>query len=56
MDKRDEFNSSGESVEYISLDQAVLQARRLARQDDERYIRRLGWDEIVWSEIASDKR
>lgn len=33
MEKRDAFDSSGETLGYISLDQAVLEARRLARQD-----------------------
>ena len=42
MEKRDEFDSSGEAHGYISLDQAGLDARRLARQDEERYLQRLG--------------
>ena len=41
MEKRDEFDSSGETVGYVSLDQALLEARRLARQNDELYIQRL---------------
>ena len=56
MEKRDEFDSSGETQGYISLDQAGLEARRLARQDEERYLQRLGWDQIVWTESSSEPR
>ena len=55
-DKKEEFDSAGEAIGYISLDQAVLQARRLARQDEERYRDRLGWREIVWVEGSAEHR
>ena len=55
-DKRDQFDPTGEAIGYISLDQAILQARRLAQRDEERYRRRMGWEEIVWSEIDSEQR
>ena len=56
MEKRDEFDSSGETQGYISLDQAGLDARRLARQDEESYLERLGWDQIVWTDSSSEQR
>ena len=56
MEKRDEFDSSGETQGYISLDQAGLDARRLARQDEERYLQRLGWDQIAWTDRSSEQR
>ncbi len=56
MKKRDEFDSSGETQGYISLDQAGLDARRLARQDEESYLERLGWDQIVWTDSSSEQR
>ena len=55
-EKRFDFTAEGEVLGYLSLDQAVLQARRLARQDGSRYLQRLGWDEIVWMEISADQR
>ena len=54
--KKDQFDSAGEAVGYTSLDQAVLQARTLARQGEERQRQRLGWDEIVWTEANSEQR
>jgi len=51
-----DFTSDGEDIRYISLDQALLQARQQAQEDGERYRVRLGWDEIVWSEISSEER
>ena len=56
MDKRDQFDTAGEAMGYISLDQAILLARQQAREDGERYRQRLGWEEIVWSEISSEQR
>jgi hypothetical protein len=41
-EKFDVFTSEGEAPGYISLDQAKLMARRLARADEERYQKRLG--------------
>jgi hypothetical protein len=55
MKKRDEFDSAGEARGYISLDQAVHQALRIAKQDEGRYVQRLGWDEIVWTEASSEQ-
>ena len=56
IDKKEEFDSTGEAIGYISLDQAILQARRLARQDENRYQNRLGWDEIAWVESSAEQR
>ena len=56
MRKSDPFDSSGEAIGYISLEQAILEARRLARQDDRRLLQRLGWDEVVWTELDSEQR
>ena len=60
MEKRDgfefEFDSSGEVVAYISLEQAVLLARQMAREDTEHYRGRLDWEEIVWSVQSSEKQ
>ena len=55
-EKKEEFNSAGEAISYISLDQAVLKARKLARQDEDRYRERLGWQEIVWAEAGAEQR
>ncbi len=57
-EKRDsfEFDDAGEEMDYISLDQAVLRARQMAQDDEERYRQRLNWDAIVWSEISSERR
>jgi len=56
MEKRDQFDSSGQVKGYISLDQAMLLARQRAREDAQLYRRRLGWEEIVWSELSSEQR
>jgi hypothetical protein len=56
IDKKEEFDSTGEAIGYISLDQAILQARRLARQDEDRYRNRLSWDEIAWVESSAEQR
>ena len=50
-----EFTAEGEAL-YISLDQAVLKARRLARESEQLYLQRLRWDEIVWLEASSESR
>ena len=50
-----EFTSKGEAL-YISLDQAVLKARRLAREGEQHYLQRLRWDEIIWIESNSETR
>ena len=49
-----DFTGEGEAVNYISLPQAVLAARRLARENDEHYKERLGWTEVVWTELHSE--
>lgn len=51
-----DFTREGEALGYISLDQAVLQARTQVRQDEARYLERLDWDEIVWAELDSEQR
>ncbi|MCH7606266.1 MAG: zinc ribbon domain-containing protein [Chloroflexi bacterium] len=56
MEKQDIFDDSGEALAYISVDAALMQARILARQDEARYLQRLGWDEIVWTEVSSEQR
>ena len=56
MEKQDSFDNTGEDLGYISLDQALLQARVLARQDEARYLQRLSWDEIVWTEYSTGPR
>ena len=56
MNEKDEFDSSGETAGYVSLDQALLEARRLARQNDGRYMHQLGWEQIVWLEGSSEQR
>ena len=49
-----DFTGEGEAVNYISLPQAVLAARRLARENDEHYKEGLGWTEVVWTELHSE--
>ena len=49
-----DFTSEGEG--YLSLDAAIVNARRLVRQDEQRYLDRTGWEEIVWSTRESDAR
>ena len=55
-DKRKEvkFDLTTEGKGHISLDVAIVNARRLVRQDEQRYLNRLGWEEIVWSTSESD--
>ncbi len=50
MEKLDEFDQSGQSKNYISLDQAVLRAREYAKEEETDILTRVGWDEIVWEE------
>ena len=56
MVKKDdfEFDSAGQSIKYISLDEAKMRARRLAQEDADKYLRRLGWDEITWLEKSAE--
>lgn len=49
-----DFDTSGEALGYISLQQAALLARRLARETDEIYKERLSWGEVVWTELRSE--
>jgi uncharacterized membrane protein YhaH (DUF805 family) len=49
-----DFTAEGEAVEYITLPTAILRARRLARENDERYKERFGWGEVVWTELRSE--
>lgn len=50
------FDLAGEALAYISLDQAVLLARQMSRDNEQLYRQRLGWEEIVWLEISSNQR
>ena len=36
------------------MPQAILLARRQARENDERYKERFGWGEVVWTELRSE--
>ncbi len=45
-----DFTSEGEG--YISLNAAIVNARRLVRQDEQRCLNRTGWVGIVWSTRA----
>jgi uncharacterized membrane protein YhaH (DUF805 family) len=49
-----DFTAEGEAVDYITLPTAILRARRLARENDERYKERFGWGEVVWTELRSE--
>ena len=49
-----DFTAEGEALDYISIQQAVLRARRQARENDERYKERFGWGEVVWTELRSE--
>ena len=53
-EKKFDFTGEGEAVEYITLPQAVLLARRLARENYEHYKERLGWTEVVWTELHNE--
>jgi len=50
MDKLDAFDDTGQTMGYISLDQAVLRAREWAKKEESDILTRVGWDEIVWEE------
>jgi len=58
MKKHDSFeiDSAGEEVAYIGLSQAMLEARKIVRREEERYCSQLGWDGIVWTEVRSERR
>jgi len=53
-EKKFDFTGEGEAVEYITLPQAILLARRLARENDEGYKESFGWGGIVWTELRSE--
>ena len=50
MTKKDEFDNAGESVVYISLDEATILAREMAEEGETNILNRIGWQEIVWEE------
>ena len=52
--EEEKFDFTAEGEGYFSLDDAILSARQLVRQDEQRYLDRLGWEEIVWSTSESD--
>ena len=54
--EEEKFDFTPEGEGYISLDEAILSARRLVRQDEQRYLSRTGWEEIVWSISESEHR
>jgi len=47
------FDFTPEGEGYFSLGEAILSARQLVRQDEQRYLIRTGWEEIVWSTSES---
>jgi len=51
--EEEKFDFTDEGEGYFNLDDAILSARRLVRQDEQRYLSRTGWDEIVWSTSES---
>ena len=54
--EEEKFDFTPEGEGYFSLDDAILSARQLVRQDEQRYLDRTGWEEIVWSTRESDAR
>ena len=52
--EEEKFDFTAEGEGYISLDEAILSARQLVRQDEQRYLTRTGWEEIVWSTSESE--
>ena len=59
QDKRDdeklEFDSAGQAVAYISLDQARVLALQHARDNREFYGRRYAQRDLVWEVISADE-
>ena len=49
-----EFDSAGEAVEYISLDQARIVAIRHARENTDLYGRRYRNRELVWEVTSAE--
>ena len=54
--EQEKFDFTPQGEGYISLDAAIVNARRLVRQDEQHYLDRTGWEEIVWSTKESDAR
>ena len=52
--EEEKFDFTPEGEGYISLDEATLSARQLVRQDEQHYLNRTGWEEIVWSTSESE--
>jgi len=54
--EEEKFDFTSEGKGYISLNAAIVNARRLVRQDEQRCLNRTGWVGIVWSTRESDAR
>ena len=52
--KEDSFDSAGEAIEYISLDQARILAMRHARENTDPYGRRYRNRELVWEVTSAE--
>jgi len=52
--EEEKFDFTPEGEGYLTLDDAILSARQLVRQDEQRYLSRTGWEEIVWSTSESE--
>jgi DNA-binding beta-propeller fold protein YncE len=52
--EEEKFDFTPEGEGYFTLDEAILSARQLVREEEQRYLDRLGWEEIVWSTSESD--
>ena len=52
--KEDSFDSAGEAIEYISLDQARILAIRHARENTDLYGRRYRNRELVWEVTSAE--
>jgi len=52
--KEDSFDSAGEAIEYISLDQARIVAIRHARENTDLYGRRYRNRELVWDFTSAE--
>lgn len=54
--RHDPFDSSGEAIGYIFPDQALIEARLIAQSEESSFRKRLGWDQIVWTELNVEQR
>jgi len=52
--EEEQFELTPELEGYFNLADAILSARQLVRQDEQRYLNRTGWEEIVWSTSESE--